>query len=224
MIFNRDEMPDDVKKAYKKLSKNQRKYCEELIVDGNQTRSVMAAYPKMKSRRAASVLASKMVTNGNIQKYFSWLREQQQIFMDRELEIRVEKTLKKIAAVAYQDSSDLFTDDWHLKNKNELNENQRRMVIGVDNIEEVMLEDEGETVIKRKVRVRVKDQIKALELLGKYHGIFTEKRILVDDNPVTPEEDKAFMEELKKSHGLEKKTESRETVSKPKKPKKKKRH
>ena len=82
-----------------KLTEKQKRFCEEYLVDLNGTRAYCAAYSKVKSEAVARTNASRLLTNANIQKYISDLRQQQ----SKRTGITADTVLKELKKIALAD-------------------------------------------------------------------------------------------------------------------------
>jgi len=51
------------------MTDNQRKFCDEYIIDCNATRAYLAAYPHVKNEHSARTLASRLLTKVDIKTY-----------------------------------------------------------------------------------------------------------------------------------------------------------
>lgn len=51
------------------MTDNQRKFCDEYIIDCNATRAYLAAYPHVKNEHSARTLASRLLTKVDIKSY-----------------------------------------------------------------------------------------------------------------------------------------------------------
>lgn len=81
------------------LTEKQKRFCEEYLVDLNGTRAYCAAYPKVKNEAVARTNASRLLTNANIQKYISDLRQQQ----SKRTGITADTVLKELGKIAFSD-------------------------------------------------------------------------------------------------------------------------
>lgn len=157
------------------LTEKQKRFADEYLIDLNATRAYKAAYPNCKSDATASQAGSRLLRNVKVTTYVT---ERQ-----REREKRTEitqdwvlKELYKIAAVNGSDFSkivrrsgvDMETgkpieyDAVQFTPTDELPEEKRAAISAIK-----------ET--KSGLSVESYDRVKALELLGKHLGMFTDK-------------------------------------------------
>lgn len=82
--------------------------------------------------------------------------------------ITIERVLSELATMAYLDPADLLDDNGMVRPLSEMPEKARRAIAGMD----IELETDNRG---RVVKLRIPQKTKALELLGKYLGLFVEK-------------------------------------------------
>ncbi len=83
-----------------KLTEKQKRFCEEYLVDLNGTRAYCIAYPKVKNEAVARTNASRLLTNANVQKYISELRQKQ----SQRTGITADTVLKELEKIALTDT------------------------------------------------------------------------------------------------------------------------
>lgn len=91
----------------------------------------------------------------------------------RRMEITQERVVQELAALAFVDIADMFDEEGKIKNIKDVKEEVRKAIKSFESIR-----DEK----KRTRRFAMHDKLKALELLGKYLGVFKEK-VEVDTGP-----------------------------------------
>jgi phage terminase small subunit len=89
----------------------------------------------------------------------------------REFDIAPKKILQEIAATAFSNFQDFYSDDGSLKNIKALERSVSAALHGVDVQYGKGLD--GQTYVTQKIRLH--DKLKGLELLGKYHKLFTDQ-------------------------------------------------
>lgn len=161
-----------------KLNERQERFCNEYLIDLNATQAaIRAGY----SERTAAAQAARLLTNVNIQTY---IQQRKQDRVER-TEITQDMVLRELALIAFSNAADyaavverqamiegvlLFDDDGNPVMYRtvepvltaELTENQKRAL----------------AVIKKGrdgFEVKPYDKVRALELLGKHLGMFTDK-------------------------------------------------
>ena len=166
-----------------KLTEKQKRFCDEYLIDLNATRAYKAAYKTCKKDETANVNGSRLLANAKVKAYL------EKRIKDREkrTEITQDKVLKELAKIGFSDTTDyarivervgknkIINDDGEVVGEEEyiyktvdlsptdhLTPDQRRVIESIK---------EG----KYGIELRLHDKVKALELIGKHLGMFTEK-------------------------------------------------
>lgn len=138
-----------------KLTPKQQKFIDEYLVDLNGTQAaIRAGYSKKTAQRIASENLSKPVIRAAIQK--------RQAKLQSKLEVTQETVLRELASIGFANGTDFVTIEHGrvvIKNTNEVAPEKLPAVAG---IKEGMYGTE----------IKLHDKVKALELLGKYLGLF----------------------------------------------------
>ena len=58
-----------VMKEVRAVTDNQKRFCDEYLIDTNATRAYKAAYPNIKNDHSARTMASRLLTNVDVKKY-----------------------------------------------------------------------------------------------------------------------------------------------------------
>lgn len=132
----------------KELTPKQKKFCQEYLKDFNGTRAYKTVY-KVKSDKVAGVNASKLLGNTRVSEYLSETMHQTKVndILD------INEVLDNLSHIAAGKPSQKVFKRVSYKGK--------KPKVEYDNVTTVTPEDQ--------------DQLKALELLGKYYKIFTDK-------------------------------------------------
>lgn len=187
-----------------KLTGKQQRFIDEYLIDLNATRAYKAAGYSVKSNNAAGVEGLKLLRNPKIQAY---MKERQQKLQER-TEITQDRVLLELARIAFSSGSDFAKvvtkprtrhvwDDEKQEYKDKEELEQFVELVDTDELhadKKAAIASIKET--KFGIAVESCDKVKALELIGKHLGMFTDKLKIVDqsDNPL-----KGFTtEELKK--------------------------
>ena len=130
----------------KNLTKKQQRFCEEYITDCNATRAYLSVFRGCKNERSASVMSTRLLANASVKAYIdAMLREKREKSMATADEV-----------ISYLTS----------------------VVRGQSESEVVVIEGVSDGCSKarnHKKKPTEGERIKAAELLGKYHALFTEK-------------------------------------------------
>lgn len=164
------------------LTDKQKRFCEEYLIDLNATQAaIRAGY----SPKTAEQTASRLLRNVKVQEYIAKRQKE----LSRSTEITQERVIKELALIAFSNNADYA----HVVEKKMQVEAGGVLVDVLDKdgkpvmyrtVEPVLTEELTEeqkralAVIKKGrdgLEVKSCDKVKALELLGKHLGIFTDK-------------------------------------------------
>lgn len=164
------------------LTDKQKRFCEEYLIDLNATQAaIRAGY----SPKTAEQTASRLLRNVKVQEYIAKRQKE----LSRSTEITQERVIKELALIAFSNNADYA----HVVEKKMQVEAGGTLVDVLDKdgkpvmyrtVEPVLTEELTEeqkralAVIKKGrdgLEVKSCDKVKALELLGKHLGIFTDK-------------------------------------------------
>lgn len=144
-----------------KLTKNQQLFCHEYLKMGmNGTKAYMKVYKSCKKEETARTNASRLLTKANIKNYISELQNK----VEEKAVVSIGNIVDELAAIAFIDRtgiSSIDNNDVKMTNTDKLTKNQKKVIASYK-----------ET--KYGVAVETYDKLKALELLGKYLGMFKE--------------------------------------------------
>lgn len=165
-----------------KLTPKQQIFADEYIVDFNATRAYKVAYPNIKKDETAAAAGNRLLRNVKVQKYID------ERIQDRKkrIEVTQDKVIEELAKIAFTNGSDFakvvekedkrtVLDEYGQK-KEESFTYQTVEVINTDTIpkdKRAAISNIKET--KFGISVETYDKTRALELLGKHLGIFTDK-------------------------------------------------
>lgn len=146
----------------------QEQFCLEYIVDFNATDAAKrAGYSANSARQQASRLLSNVNIQARIGELVNQRRERAQVDGDY--------VLRRLLQIADFDVRALFTDNGALKPVSEWPEGAAAAVSGLDVQELHEDHGEGKQHIGDVKKVRTRDTLKALELLGKHLKLFTDR-------------------------------------------------
>lgn len=143
------------------MTKNQKIFVDEYLVDLNATRAYKKAYPNIKNDEAAAVNGSKLLRNTKV------VAEIEKRMKDREkrTEVTQDKVVKELARLAFTDRTSIVkvtSGSLRIKSFDELTEDQKACISGAK-----------ET--KFGIEVTFYNKEKALEMLGRHLGLFNDK-------------------------------------------------
>ena len=156
------------------LSNNQKLFCQEYLKLGmNGTQAYMKIYKTCKKEETARTNASRMLTKANIQEYIQELQKK----VEEKTTVTIEDIVNELTAIAFADRTKISK----VVNENiEIDENIKVNMPNVimPNTDNLDIKEKkviaGYKKTRNGVSVETYDKVKALELLGKYLGMFTE--------------------------------------------------
>ena len=150
----------DLKKQYKQ-------FAEEFIKDFNATEAaIRAGYSKKTARQQGS----RLLSNVDIQSYITALKEKS----TKRNDITVDRVLQELALIAFLDVKEFYNEDGTVKRVHEIEETARRAISSVSTKEIVIGRGEDAELFNIET-IKSGDKLKALELLGRYLAMFTDK-------------------------------------------------
>ncbi|MFC1512176.1 terminase small subunit [Candidatus Latescibacterota bacterium] len=146
------------------LTCKQRAFCEEYVKDFNGAQSaVRAGYAEKSANRAAT----RLLSLDHVQSYIDELLEEIADRNDVQVDEIVQE-LKRIGFAKIDEFTDLKGDELTLKQYEKLTPDQLACIAEISKHET----NQGAVT----VRFKLYDKMKALEMLGRYKGMFTERR------------------------------------------------
>ena len=172
------------------MTKKQKIFADEYLIDLNATRAYRVAYPSIKKDEAAAVNGSKLLRNTKVQEYISERMQERQ----QRTEVTQDMVVKELAAIAFARATDYVEirnngvcSTVVIKPTEDLSDQQTRAIAGIK---------EGANGIE----IKLNDKEKALELLGRHLGMWNDrldiKTPAIDDSI---KEMEAYFEQLKES-------------------------
>ena len=143
------------------MTKKQKIFADEYLIDLNATRAYKAAYPSVKKDETARTNGSRMLTNANVVSYITERMQERQ----KRTEITQDRVLQELAAIAFAratDYAEIKDECVKIKDTSDLTELQIKAIAGIK---------EG----KYGIELKLNDKEKALELLGRHLGMFKDK-------------------------------------------------
>lgn len=136
-------------------------FCNEYIVDFNGTQAALrSGYAKS----SAKVTAHNLLQREEIQARIKQLIQKTL----NNVGITAERVLKEYEAIAFSDIRDYLNDDFTFKNLNEVKQTNIIASIEVNHV------TFGENGVKKQIKFRLYDKMKALDSLANYLGILKE--------------------------------------------------
>lgn len=158
------------------LTNNQRLFCQEYIKLGmNGTQAYMKVYKSCKKEETAMASASRLLRNDKVQDYISELQDK----VEAKAIVTIEDIVNELSIIAFGDRTEIA------KVSSEVVLDEDNKVVGVktrlDITDTDKLSKEAKKIVsgykmtQAGISVESCDKMKALELLGKYLGMFKEK-------------------------------------------------
>jgi phage terminase small subunit len=116
------------------------------------------------SKKTANRIASENLSKPDIQEYLNKKKEQ----IVTKIGVTQEQVAEELRRLAFSDLRCLFNENGSLKKISELDEDAARALAGVD-VDEITI---GNSAIGTTKKVKLWDKLKALEMLGRYFGMF----------------------------------------------------
>lgn len=173
----------------KALSNNQKLFCQEYLKSGmNGTKAYLKVYSKScKKEETARVNASRLLTNANILEYIEELQKK----VEEKAVVSIEDIVNELSIIAFGDRTEIAK----VCSENILDPETNR-VLGVrthlDITDTDKLSDNAKKIVsgykltQAGISVESCDKMKALELLGKYLGMFKDDGTTINNNIINP--------------------------------------
>ncbi|MBB6716355.1 terminase small subunit [Clostridium gasigenes] len=175
-----------------KLTEKQKIFTNEYLVDLNATRAYKVAYKSCKKDETAAANGNRLLRNDKVREYLDIRLKKR----EERTEITQDKVIKELASIAFANGSDFakVVEKSYMKPiKNDAGEVIGEEEVFYKTVELVKTEelDEGKKKAiagikqgKFGIEVQSCDKVKALELLGKHLGMFTDRVELSGSIPV----------------------------------------
>lgn len=173
-------------KAKSSLTPKQKRFCEEYLIDVNATQAaIRAGY----SEKTAYSMGQRLLKKVEVQEYI----QKRMTSLEYRTGITQERVLNEIAAVAFANATDyvkVVNGRVKLTSTKDLTDEQKK----------------GLAVIKEGrfgVEVKAHDKLKALQMLGDYLSLFTDKqRLALEQRKVEIEEKRFELEQNRQANGV----------------------
>lgn len=154
-----------------KLTAKQIRFVDEYLVDLNATQAaIRAGY----SEKTAAATAARLLRNVNIQNEIS----RRQKDLQRRTEVTQERVVKELARIAFANIADYVHVETQTRTKDDGTETTYQIVM-LSETEDLSADQRAALAAVKQsvngVEIKLHDKIKALELLGRHIGLFTDK-------------------------------------------------
>lgn len=159
------------------LTASQRHFVNEFVANRNATKAYLRAFPQS-TYATARTMSSKLIANANISREIAAAIQSHA----RDCSITARKVLRELAAIAFADPEDAFTEDASglpvPRKWSAVSPSAKRAIRSVKVKKRVIQSDEHflEEIIE--VEYKFNDKLKALDQLAKYLGLFKESDAL----------------------------------------------
>ncbi len=157
------------------LTAKQRIFINEYLKDMNATRAYMVAYPHIKSEKSGASAASRMLRNVKVKSEI----EKRMRARERRLEVKQDDVLRELIAMAFSDITDYTNIVTHTEKDPVTGKRKREQSLEItDTADLTKMQKKAISCIKNGkygIEVRLEDKLKAIELLGRYMGMWKDK-------------------------------------------------
>nr|DAN73398.1 MAG TPA: Terminase small subunit [Caudoviricetes sp.] len=167
------------------LSNNQKLFCQEYLKLGmNGTQAYLNVYKTCKKEETAMASASRLLRNVKVKEYIEELQSK----VEEKAIVSIEDIVKELTAIAFTDRTKISK----MVTKEKQLEKTTLVYKTVDFPDTDTLDNETKKVIagykqtQSGLAVETYDKMKALELLGKYLGMFKDEAPTINNNIVNP--------------------------------------
>lgn len=166
------------------LSNQQKLFCQEYLKLGmNGTQAYLNVYKSVKKESTARTNASRLLTNANIQEYIQGLQSK----VEKKAVVTIEEIVEELTAIAFADRTKITKMNQKtmiLESGNEVKYEDVEFAITDTLDEKTKKAIAGYKKGKYGMSVETYDKLKALELLGKYLGMFKDEAPTINNNIV----------------------------------------
>lgn len=167
------------------LSNNQKLFCQEYLKLGmNGTQAYLNVYKTCKKEETAMASASRLLRNVKVKEYIEELQSK----VEEKAIVSIEDIVKELTVIAFTDRTKISK----MVTKEKQLEKTTLVYKAVDFPDTDTLDNETKKVIagykqtQSGLAVETYDKMKALELLGKYLGMFKDEAPTINNNIVNP--------------------------------------
>jgi phage terminase small subunit len=167
------------------LSNNQKLFCQEYLKLGmNGTQAYLNVYKSCKKEETAMASASRLLRNVKVKEYIEELQSK----VEEKAIVSIEDIVKELTAIAFTDRTKISK----MVTKEKQLEKTTLVYKAIDFPDTDTLDNETKKVIagykqtQSGLAVETYDKMKALELLGKYLGMFKDEAPTINNNIVNP--------------------------------------
>jgi len=169
------------------LSNQQKLFCQEYLKLGmNGTQAYLNIYKSCKKESTAMTNASRLLRNAKVQDYIKELQSK----VEEKTIVSIEDIVKELTAIAFGDRTEIVKYSEEV-NKDPITGEETRYCRTEITPSDKLSENAKKLIAGYKrntagINVETYDKIKALELLGKYLGMFKDDSPTINNNFINP--------------------------------------
>lgn len=165
------------------LTRNQQIFCDEYLIDLNATRAYKVAYKNVTKDETAAAASSRLLRNVKVKNYIEGKMKER----EKRTEITQDKVLKELAKIGFANAVDYAKVVEKEYEENIIDGDGNIIDTAIKTYKAVEIEEtdnidaDKQAAIagikqgKNGIEVKLNDKVKALELIGRHLGMFTEK-------------------------------------------------
>lgn len=166
-----------------KLTPKQKIFVDEYLVDLNATRAYKVAYPNIKKDETAAAAGARLLRNVKVESYVNQKMKER----EKRTEITQDKVLKELAKIGFANATDYarvvekeYIEQVKDEEGNIISEIPKTYKTVELEVTDKLDTDKQAAIAGIKmgangIEVKLNDKVKALELIGRHLGMFTEK-------------------------------------------------
>lgn len=155
------------------LTPKQARFCEEYVIDLNSSRAYRAAGYQVTTDNSTYSSASTLLRNPKVQAYISQLQAER----GKRTEATSDRIINELAAIAFSrvtDTIQIKDGVASIKDSSDWLESSQIAIQQVDGENTTRLDESGEILVSKRLKVKHYDKLRALELLAKITGLVNE--------------------------------------------------
>jgi len=163
----------------KKLTRKQRIFCHEYIIDWNGSRAARVAKYSPKSCRQ---VAAENLTKPYIMQYIELIKHD----YEKNCGISKTKQINELMKIAYSSIAHLHNTWIELKEFEKLSDDQKESIESIETKSETKITDNGHNIVTKYVKLKLYSKNQALEQINKMMGYNEPKKIELSGEIQTP--------------------------------------
>lgn len=159
-----------------KLTKRQKIFADEYLIDLNGTRAYKTAYPATKKDETAAANASRLIGLDKVAAYIKAAMDAR----SKRTEITQDRVLEEYARIAFLNPKNFFDSDGNLKQISGLDDDTAACIAGLDVITKNVMDSDGELKPEYTKKIKIADKLRALQDLARHLGMLDKDRLTTD--------------------------------------------